>query len=98
MRFIAVDTETTGLVMPMPIEIAAEELFSGATFCEKIRPTKAIDPGATAVHGLSEDSLKDCRSLKEVLADFLEFVGHEPVTFIAHNAAFDKKVLLNGFQ
>lgn len=47
---------------------------------------KAIDAGATAVHGLSFESLKECRTLSEVLHDFLKFVGPTPVTFIAHNA------------
>ena len=70
MREIVFDTETTGF-RPEDgeriIEIGAIELVNrsktGRTFHEYINPEgRSVDPGAFAVHGISNEFLKDKKS------------------------------------
>lgn len=96
----AVDTETTSLKDPYPVEIAAVKVddFSVA-FCERIRAIVAIDARAEAVHGISERALINCRNEFEVMTDFLQFIVREskgsPIVLVAHNAKFDEEVIKN---
>ncbi len=94
LRQIVLDTETTG--MPVEeghrlIEIGAVELIerrlSHNNFHRYLNPGRAVDPGAFAVHGLSNDFLEGKPPFEEVVAEFLDYVrGAE---LIIHNAAFD---------
>lgn len=94
LRQIVLDTETTG--MPVEeghrlIEIGAVELverrLSHNNFHRYLNPDRAVDPGAFAVHGLSNDFLEGKPRFEEVVAEFLDYVrGAE---LIIHNAAFD---------
>ncbi len=94
LRQIVLDTETTG--MPVEeghrlIEIGAVELverrLSHNNFHRYLNPGRAVDPGAFAVHGLSNDFLEGKPRFEEVAAEFLDYVrGAE---LIIHNAAFD---------
>jgi DNA polymerase III epsilon subunit-like protein len=99
----AIDTETTSLKDPFPVEIAAVKVddFSVA-FCERIRATEPIDPYAEAVHGISDRSLINCRPESEVMTDFLKFIVDEAkgshIVLVAHNAKFDQTVIQNALQ
>jgi DNA polymerase-3 subunit epsilon len=95
MREIIFDTETTGL-SPADgdriIEIGAIELFNhvptGRTFHQYLNPgDRQVHPDAQAVHGISNDDLKDEPDFSEILDDFLGFFGDGRL--IAHNANFD---------
>ena len=100
MRYFAVDTETTGLKKPRPIEIAAVCIddFS-LSFCERIKPTIEIEAGAQKVHGISKESLIGCRSEAEVMKDFLAFLEKNGAyTLVAHNASFDRDVIENALK
>lgn len=105
MRYVAVDTETTGLYKPFPIELAAVYINNlEKTFCERIKLPFAVDiePSAQAVHGITKQCLSNCRSEQEVLTDFIKFVTDgdfcaSTTTLVAHNAKFDKKVLDEAF-
>jgi DNA polymerase-3 subunit epsilon len=100
MRHFAIDTETTDLKNAHPIEIAAVcvDDFS-IVFCERIRPSIDIDPKAQAVHGISLESLSQCRSESEVMNDFVLFLTtNNAKTLVAHNAAFDKNVIHGALQ
>jgi DNA polymerase III subunit epsilon len=98
MREIIFDTETTGLDPKQEriIEIGAVELENrfptGRTFHHYIFPEgRKVDPGALAVHGISDDDLAG-KPLFSAIADaFLEFVGEAKL--VAHNAGFDKSFL-----
>lgn len=94
----AIDTETTGLRSPWPVEIAAVRVddFSRA-FCERINTPEPIDPRASDVHGIFAADLAHCRSELAVIKDFLVYLaehsaGQAPV-LVAHNARFDRAVL-----
>jgi DNA polymerase-3 subunit epsilon len=94
MREIVLDTETTGLD-PLRgdrlVEIGCVELFNrlptGKTFHVYINPLRPMPAEAFAVHGLSEEFLSDKPVFEEIAADFLAFIGSDPL--VIHNAAFD---------
>ncbi|KAF0164505.1 MAG: dnaQ [Rhodocyclaceae bacterium] len=100
MRKIVLDTETTGLDFrtgDRVIEIGCVELrgrqLTGQRFHAYINPQRVIDPGAIAIHGLTNEFLADKPKFAEVAADFMEFVrGAE---LVIHNAAFDIGFLNN---
>lgn len=94
MREIIFDTETTGLdnKTDRVIEIGGIELInhfpSGRTFHVYINPgDKKVHPDALAVHGITDEFLKDKPSFSEIVADLKEFF--EGAKWIAHNATFD---------
>jgi len=94
MREIVLDTETTGLD-PLRgdrlVEIGCVEIFNrmptGQTFHRYINPQRDMPAEAFAVHGLSSEFLADKPLFDEVVEEFLEFIGDEPL--VIHNASFD---------
>ena len=94
MREIVLDTETTGLdpaTGDRLVEIGAVELFNhvatGNTYHVYINPERSMPAEAQAVHGLSEQFLKDKPVFSAVVDDFLAFLGDSQL--IIHNASFD---------
>ena len=98
MRQIVLDTETTGLNVKLGdrvIEIGCVEVLSRRiserTFHVYVNPEREIDEGASLVHGLTLDQLRDKPKFREVARDFLDYVrGAE---LIIHNADFDVEFL-----
>ena len=94
MRQLILDTETTGLDPKLGhrvIEIAAVELVdrrpTGRNLHLYCNPEREIDPGATQVHGMTWDDLRDKPKFRDVAAEIVEFArGAE---WIIHNAPFD---------
>ena len=94
MRQIILDTETTGLEVQRGhrvIEIGCVELVqrrrSGREFHTYLNPDRAIDEGARAVTGISDEFLLDKPRFADIAKEFLDFIDGAEV--IAHNAAFD---------
>ena len=94
MREIALDTETTGLnpkAGHRVVEIGCVEMINhvatGEVFHVYINPERDMPEEAFAVHGLSEDFLKEHPVFAEVAQGFLDFVGEDPL--VIHNASFD---------
>ncbi len=94
MRQIIIDTETTGLDPKQGhriIELAALEIAdrraTGRTVHFRIDPEREIDAGATEVHGMTWDDLKDKPKFAEVAAEFIAFASG--AEWIIHNAPFD---------
>ena len=94
MREIIFDTETTGLDNRMDriIEIGGIELFNhfptGNTLHIYINPgDQKVHPDALAVHGITDEFLKDKKAFAEVAEEILAFFGD--AKWIAHNATFD---------
>jgi DNA polymerase-3 subunit epsilon len=94
MRYIVLDTETTGLSPEQGhriVEIGAVELnerqATGRTFHFYLNPEREVDAGALEVHGLSNEFLADKPRFEAVADDFLAFVAE--ATLIIHNAPFD---------
>ncbi len=98
MREIVLDTETTGMDPEdghKIIEIGCVELDnhlpSGKTLQLYINPERDIPPEATAVHGITDEFIKDKPVFSEVFDQFLEFIGDGKL--VIHNAEFDMKFI-----
>ena len=98
MRWIILDTETTGLDPAYGhriIEIGAIEVVNrgvtGRDFHTYLNPERESDAGALEVHGLTTEFLSDKPRFEERAEDFLAFI--EGAELIIHNAPFDLKFL-----
>jgi DNA polymerase-3 subunit epsilon len=94
MREIIFDTETTGLETKLDriIEIGGVELINnfptGNTLHLYISPgDRKVHPDALAVHGITDEFLKDKPSFGEVAQQIIDFF--DGAKWIAHNANFD---------
>ncbi|MDE2624567.1 MAG: DNA polymerase III subunit epsilon [Betaproteobacteria bacterium] len=94
MRYVVLDTETTGLEPTKGhrvIEIGLVEIVhrrrTGAHFHQYLNPDRDSDPGALQKHGLTTEFLSDKPRFAEVVDPFLEFV--QGAQLVIHNAAFD---------
>ena len=94
MRRIVLDTETTGLEPGdghRIIELACLEIndrrATGRHFHRFLNPERDIDLGATRVHGLTVEDLRDKPRFADVADEFLEFV--QGAELLIHNAPFD---------
>jgi len=94
MREIIFDTETTGLDNreDRVIEIGGVELENqfptGRTLHIYINPgNRKVHPDALAIHGITDDFLKDKPPFADVVDEILDFFGD--ARWVAHNATFD---------
>lgn len=94
MRQVVLDTETTGLEVHKGhriVEIGCVELLgrrpSGREFQRYVNPQRAMDEGATAVSGITDEFLADKPCFAAVAAEFFAFI--DGAELIAHNADFD---------
>lgn len=98
MREIVLDTETTGLEPAEGhriVEIGAVELHNhvatGRSFHRYVNPGRPMPPEALAVHGLTDEFLRDKPPFAAIAGELLDFLGDAPL--VIHNAAFDVKFL-----
>ena len=94
MRQVVLDTETTGLDPALGhrvIEIAGVELvnrrLTGNHFHRYMNPERESEEGALQVHGLTSEFLRDKPRFREVVEEFLDYVGGAEL--VIHNAPFD---------
>lgn len=97
-RQIVLDTETTGLSVVeghRMIEIGCLEMIdrrlSGKTFHYYINPQREIEAGAIAVHGITNESVKDKPLFSAIAKELVEFIAGSEL--IIHNAPFDLSFL-----
>ena len=89
---IVLDVETTGLdyTKERMVEFAAIRLENGKMkdrFETLINPQQHIRKSSMAVHGITEDDVKDAPTEAEVMPMILDFIGDYPI--VAHNVIFD---------
>jgi len=91
---VVLDTETTGLEVNKGhriVEIGCVELLerrpTGREFHYYVNPQRAMDEGATAVSGITDDFLVDKPLFADVAEELLAFI--DGAELIAHNASFD---------
>ena len=103
MRQIVLDTETTGLELAdghRIIEIGCIELLhrraTGRHWHRYLRPGREVDPGALAVHGISNEFLAAQPAFADVAAEFLAFV--DGAELVIHNAEFDLAFLSDSLR
>src|SRR3954453_6223392 len=97
-RQVVLDTETTGLNAKLGdriIEIGCVEILSRNVadrhFHAYLNPERDVDLGATRVHGLPLDDLRQKPKFADVARQFLDFVTGAEV--LIHNADFDVEFL-----
>jgi DNA polymerase-3 subunit epsilon len=97
-RQIVLDTETTGLEVSEGhriIEIGCVELRhrrpTGQHWHRYLRPDREVEPGALAVHGITNEFLASQPAFADVADEFLAFV--QGAELVIHNAEFDVSFL-----
>ncbi len=102
-REIALDTETTGLKPEEGhriVEIAAVELVNhvptGREFSTYVDPERPMDPDASRITGIVDETLAGKPRFADIIDEFLAFVGDAPL--VIHNAAFDMAFLRAEFE
>ena len=90
-EFYIIDTETASLKGGI-VEYAHLKIDNDLNVleecCLRLNPERPIDPGASAVHGITDEDVANCPTASEALPKF-----GKPINFIAHNAKFDKRML-----
>ena len=95
LREIILDTETTGLDAKggdRLVELGCVEIVNRSPtvreFHKFINPEdKRVHPDAERIHGLSNAFLQDKPPFRDVVKEFLDFIGDAPL--VIHNASFD---------
>lgn len=94
MRQIILDTETTGLDPGLGhriIEIGCLEMINRRltkrSFHHYLQPDREVDAGAMAVHGITNEFLRDKPRFADIADAFLRFV--DGAELVIHNASFD---------
>lgn len=97
------DTETTGMdpfTGDRIVEIGCVELINhiptGNYYHVYINPERDVPAEVVAVHGLTEEFLRDKPTFAEIYGDFLEFIGDAKL--VIHNAEFDMKFINHHIQ
>lgn len=93
-RIVVGDTETTGTDPKggdRIIEVGFVEIVNGFRtgrhYHSYVNPERSVPADATAIHGITDEMLKDAPVFAAVAADIVEFVADSPMIF--HNAPFD---------
>ncbi len=90
--WLVLDTETTGLETDDEvISVAVVTATGEVLFNERVRPTQRIQPGASAVHGITNDMLADVAAFTEVYPRLSEVLAGWRI--LAYNAEFDHRML-----
>ena len=103
MRYIVLDTETTGLDPDdghKIIEIGCIEIINRKvtdnTFHKYTNPLREIDIEASKVHGLTASNLSDKPLFNDIYDEFVSYISSSPL--IIHNAPFDMGFLKKEFS
>ncbi len=98
MRHVILDTETTGfdpLQGHRIVEIGCVEMVNhiatGKTYQCYLNPERDVPVAAQNVHGLTDEFLADKPLFSQVVEEFLDFIGDDPL--VIHNATFDMAFL-----
>ena len=97
-EYVIVDTETTGLLnSDRVVEIAMIRVDSKGKvldeFVTLVNPLRAVTGGD--IHGLSDSDVKHAPTFKHISGDVMSLL--RSAVFVAHNAAFDLRMIKNEF-
>lgn len=97
LKFACFDTETTGLdpkqggkicEIAVSVSQGGKPLYEYATL---LNPEIPISPDVTAIHGITNDMVKDAPTFRQVAGKLIDVF--EGCVIVAHNARFDMKFL-----
>ncbi len=93
---VVVDFETTGIdpLEAAPVSVAAVRFEGGkevASFYSLLKPGVPIPEGASAIHGITDEHVKDAPDIEDV-AHELFTVGEDALP-VAYNASYDRTIL-----
>lgn len=96
LKFIVVDTETTGLKASSEriIQLSAVKYVEWQpveVWNSYINPKRSIPEEASAINGITDDMVADKPTIKEVAESFIQFVGDWDI--VGYNLPFDFKFL-----
>jgi DNA polymerase-3 subunit epsilon len=99
LTYTVFDTETTGLdpkggdeiIAIGAVRIVNGRLLHEESFDQLIDPKRSVPPESTAIHGIQPDMLVGQPTIEEVLPLFHKYA--EDTILVAHNAAFDMRML-----
>jgi DNA polymerase-3 subunit epsilon len=97
-ELVSLDCETTGfdyvaddVISIAAIKIRGSRILTKESFQAVIRPGAPMEATAIKVHQLREKDLAQARTIREVLPDFLRFIGNRPL--VGYWIAFDVRML-----
>ena len=89
---IFLDSETTGLSPSAKmVELAIIDDNGNALINTLLNPGMPIPNDAYAVHGISDEMVKDAPTLEQIEPEIIRIVGEKPV--VIYNAKFDSQYL-----
>lgn len=96
-RYIIGDTETTGLKGKKACEVGLIEIDAGCnviqTWSSLIDPQKPIEPGAAAIHGITDEMVATEPTMEEFVERDLAGGLTGEIVLICHNVRFDQEML-----
>ena len=99
LEVVVLDTETTGLdvsrdrlVQIGAVRVRDNTVRRDETFLRLVNPGIPIPPGATDIHGISDEDVKDAPSFEAVHADLQSFLGDAVI--VGQSIGFDLAILL----
>jgi DNA polymerase III subunit epsilon len=97
-EIVSLDCETTGfnpmaddVISIAAVKISGTRILASQAFRALIRPGAPMGASAIKVHQLREQDVARGRTMREVLPDFLRFVGSRPL--VGYWIAFDVRML-----
>lgn len=98
MRFVVLDTETTGFSPHSDriVEIAAAEFeprsgILGRDLYYRLNPGRGIPARVTKIHGIDDEAVKDKPTFANIADELVGFL--EDATLVIHNSDFDTRML-----
>jgi DNA polymerase III subunit epsilon len=95
---VSLDCETTGfdrladdVISIAAIKIHKSRILTSQAFRAEVRPTAAMEEGAIKIHHLREQDLAHAHPMRQILPDFLHFIGSRPL--VGYWIAFDVRML-----
>jgi DNA polymerase III subunit epsilon len=95
-KYYILDTETTGLHNPEIVELAIIDIEGNMIINQRFCPTCGVEPGASAIHGLTNATLAKCPNW-HVVADKLEDILLERKLLI-YNFDYDRGAITNTYR
>lgn len=95
---VSFDCETSGfdiladdVISIAAIKIRGSTILTSETFRALIRPGAAMEVSAIKVHQLREADVKEGRTIREVMPEFLRFIGSRPL--VGYWVSFDVRMI-----